>query len=634
MAKDSDVIDIKTRGQAFEEVDLGEFIEVKAGELYDLADKLENLLSEHPECGVYQRGGFLVEISTVPMDTKGVIERKKNSHVITDVATARLRELGSRYSHWRKYDNRSNKLKRVDCPRDVAETLSARNSWKIPVLSAVLGSPTILRNGDIISEPGYNKETGIFLHINEWKKLKKQKPTQQEAIKAREFIEDAVGEFPFVDEANRSTWVAALLTSLIRWDLRSAPFFGFDAPTAGSGKSLLAELIGYLVNGVYPPALNKPKNDEEIRKSLLSVLMAGDSVLLIDNISYAISGDELCSIATSEYYRDRVLGQNRLVTVSTKSTIMMTGNNLVVKGDLTRRILISRLDPEVEKPEDRVFKRDVRKYVADNRQLIVNAALTILRAYALANRPDMKLSSFGSFEEWTHCVRAPLVWAGGTDPCETLKRVQKSDPEREQLSSFLNIWYDIYGEEDVMVRTFTGEISSQGTENLDEKVTNDQRIALKDALLSIAGDGNKVNSRRLGRKILAWEGRVCNNLKITFSPVTLNSRAFRLRIAEPGKPVGYSVLSVTDIANAENGRKVTVSEETTKPTDTNRPTDPKVLKAVTNACDGLQLTPEQFLNQLAPEDINDIELDAVDAKTLRAMASHFNQKLKEGNLDE
>src|SRR5207249_1071181 len=46
-----------------------------------------------------------------------------------------------------------------------------------------------------------------------------------------------------------------------------------------------------------------------------------------------------------------------------------------------------------------------------------NAALTLLRGYCSAGRPDVELSTWGSYEAWSGLVRAAIVWAGLPDPC-------------------------------------------------------------------------------------------------------------------------------------------------------------------------------------------------------------------------
>src|SRR5690606_4901871 len=97
-------------------------------------------------------------------------------------------------------------------------------------------------------------------------------PTPEEAQAALAVLERPFRGFPFVDDASKSVALAALLAGLARPSLRSAPLFAFDAPTAGTGKSMLVECIGVGVSGHAPPAMSQGKSAEEDEKRLQAAL--------------------------------------------------------------------------------------------------------------------------------------------------------------------------------------------------------------------------------------------------------------------------------------------------------------------------------------------------------------------------
>ena len=621
-----------SRDDAFKEAsnnnnDDKDYIEVRAGILHELTDQLEQIISEHPESGVYQRGGYLVEVSVIPRKmTQDGVERKKGTYTIAPVSSTRLRELGSRFNFWKRFDARHKKMVRCDCPREVADTLAGRNSWDIPVLVALLGAPTVDNKGEVVSDSGYNSNTGVYLHCDSWKKIPRRKPTQSDAIKARERLEDLVSEFPFVDDAARSAWVAALLTSLIRWSLPTAPFFAFDAPVMGSGKTLLSSLIGILSNGVQPAVMNHPKDESELKKSLLAALMSGDPILLIDNIEHSISGDVLCSIATSDTYRDRMLGQNKLVTVSTAVTVLLNGNNMVVRGDLSTRVLISRLDPGVEKPEERTFKRaDIKQYATEHREELVNCALTILRAYYMAKNPELDLAPYGRFEEWSERVRAPLVWAGGVDPCKTRARVETSDPERENLAALLDALWGVYQDDEILIRTIISDIHTTKSDEIDQ---------LRDIVNTIAGNNGKINQRRLGNRISGWEGRVANGKRLIRGEKFRGAVKWQVVSTDSthnSNSDSYDSYDSSKHPNAENcQKKPTVSGNGAKQTNTNYQT----ITPIEKACQGLKISPDEFKQKLSTDDLADIANGMLDSESLRQWAIQFNNEIYGGDNSE
>jgi putative DNA primase/helicase len=69
---------------------------------------------------------------------------------------------------------------------------------------------------------------------------------------------------------------------------------------------------------------------------------------------------------------------------------------------------------------ERRFKiANLRGFLLENRAPLLIAALTVIRAYALAQTVDAV--PLPSFENWSRLVREPLIWLGMADPCETQK---------------------------------------------------------------------------------------------------------------------------------------------------------------------------------------------------------------------
>ena len=80
-----------------------------------------------------------------------------------------------------------------------------------------------------------------------------------------------------------------------------------------------------------------------------------------------------------------------------------------------------RLESPEENPEERTGSRhpDLLAWVRQERPRLTVAAMTILRGYCVAGRPDMGLTPWRSFEGWSDLVRQSIVWCGLPDPGET-----------------------------------------------------------------------------------------------------------------------------------------------------------------------------------------------------------------------
>jgi hypothetical protein len=301
-----------------------------------------------------------------------------------------------------------------------------------------------------LSKPGYDPQTGLILDTNgiEFPAVPKA-PTRDEALAALAFIKDEVLiGFPFVvddplteESSARSVALSAILTGCVRKSLRTAPLHAFTAPTMATGKTLLCNCVSMIAVGRSAAAMSQARSEEEDEKRLFSILRQGDPVILIDNIERPVAGDALCTILTEDYWQCRVLGVSENQQVATNALFLATGNNLEFLGDITTRVIMCRLDAEVEAPEKRTFDVDLRKHVPASRPQLVAAALTVLRAFIAADRPGLDtFEPYGRFEEWSDLVRGALIWLGEADPCSTRSFIVSQDSKREQLVALLNAW--------------------------------------------------------------------------------------------------------------------------------------------------------------------------------------------------
>jgi hypothetical protein len=130
------------------------------------------------------------------------------------------------------------------------------------------------------------------------------------------------------------------------------------------------------------------------------------------------------------------------------------------------------------------------------------AAITILAAYCAADRPDMKLPPWGSFEAWSALVRQAVVWAGAPDPAGTrVELSRQSDREAAALRQLLAGWQEIDPEgRGLAVAAMLSELEEQP----------DHYATLRAALweLTPPKDGRTWNPRSIGMKLHHLRGRV------------------------------------------------------------------------------------------------------------------------------
>jgi putative DNA primase/helicase len=280
---------------------------------------------------------------------------------------------------------------------------------------------------------------------------------------------------------------------------------------------LHATLAGYIGSGRSPPMMSQADDQTDERKRLLAVLIEGTEVNVIDNAERELKSDALCSALTEPRFSDRLLGASKTVTVASAATWFVTGNNLVVAGDLSARAISCALDPGCERPEERTFLVDLHKVVPERRAELAVACLTIVRAYLAAGEPDVGISNFARFEDWSRFVRRPLVWLGMEDPIKGRERIEGRDPIRAELGALLQAWNENYPGESA---TVAEAIKLATRDHMKDEAETDieRRQQLREALAAIGEDGRPMSSRAIGKFIVKHEGRIEDGLRFASRP--------------------------------------------------------------------------------------------------------------------
>lgn len=384
-----------------------------------------------------------------------------------------------------------------------AAILAKDGERRLPRLDATITAPTLRRDGSILSEPGFDELSRLLLRVDSPDAIHiTQAPTLAQAKEALAELWAPFRLFPLVDHVDRGVVLAGILTGLVRASLPTAPGFGFDAPTAGSGKTLLAQAIGALSLGAAPAALPPASaQDEETRKRLFSALRDGHRVLLWDNVREPLGNGAMDAFLTAPQFSDRILGKSEMATLPNRALFLATGNNLRLVGDTCRRILVARMDPEMEKPYARAFDFCPLQTVLGNRLRLVAAGLSIIRAWITAGRPRRGTGRTASFEDWDDLVRQPVCWVASwddrfADPLKATERAFEHDPETAKLAALLSAWHEVAGDSSRTVAQMR-KLSGMGADTQDPV-----HPALAEAMEEIAGDNRgNINPRILGRWI-------------------------------------------------------------------------------------------------------------------------------------
>lgn len=425
----------------------------------------------------------------------------------------------------------NNKGESVDVEIDppaklLRQVLSLGKARVLKQLKGVINVPTITPSGRVINTPGYDEQTGLYLYIHE--NINIDLSTNLVNVKRSvELLMKPFNSFPFKSNLDRAAMLSAVLTAIVRPVLKTSPGFAFDAPVQGSGKTKLARCIALLCNGGNDLTITPhttTRDDEEIRKRLLSLLRNGKSYVIWDNVLGIFDSASIAGLLTSDKFSDRILGKNSLVEYDNTTLFLITGNNLQLAGDMPRRIITCRIDPESEKPYAREFDFDPEDFIQKHRMQMAVAVIQVIAAF-FHRRPNIAKAAgrMASFEQWDDVVRQTVNWINHDvmpgqfgDVMEIIDNSYQNDPELEMHSDLL-----------VSLEKAFGNSAFKAAD-----IINHFKPELAEAKEVLEGwsHGKNLNARSIGRILKFRQGKIVNGRKLV-SFRSAGSLSYKIEVA-------------------------------------------------------------------------------------------------------
>jgi len=390
-------------------------------------------------------------------------------------------------------------------PINIAENIMAEPDSGFPPLLNITETPVIRSDGTILLNIGYDPTSKLyyFPSSNLIVPSIPDKPSQEEVQQAVSVLDDVIHDFPFDGPASYANALAMIISPAARPMITGCvPLGVITKPQVGTGASLLAETITMINTGRSAAMMSAPRDDEAWRKGLTGLLLRGQAVAIIDNVEGTLYSAALASLLTADTFQDRILGCNEMIILPNKLTLIATGNNIRLGGDLPRRCVVSRIDSLEARPwlrDSSKFRHPfLKEWIITNRGKILAAILTLIRAWVLAGRPPAPdAPNLGGYESWVRVVGGTLYYAGVRGFLGNLDYVyDTADTETPQWDSFLTTWYDRVGEKAITAN----ELARHLEENSDFYDT------LPDTLAD-ARKESKGFTRRIGNALAARAGR-------------------------------------------------------------------------------------------------------------------------------
>lgn len=351
-------------------------------------------------------------------------------------------------------------------PLDLANTILVAGTWPFPPLAGVVELPVLRPDGSFHATHGYDQATRLYhWHRGAPYEPIPDNPTAGDLTNAVALIDELLQDFPWDTSADRANAWALLLTPLVRAIIGQVPMALIDAPEPGTGKGLLVKACSIVTTGHAAALMAWPTNDEELEKKVSATLMAGNTVVVFDNVEGMIKSPTLAAVLTADSWQGRVLGRSEMTVVPNRATWAATGNNIDVGGDLARRCYRIRLDARQAQPWLRTGFRhvDLEGWTTTNRSLLLHALCTIVRSWWVAGRPQAEaLPAMGGYSAWVRTVGGILEHAGVGHFLSNLAEFHASaDRDASDWEAFLGVWFERYCEQQMTVSELLTAMNDQ-----------------------------------------------------------------------------------------------------------------------------------------------------------------------------
>jgi len=409
----------------------------------------------------------------------------------------------ARAAVWKRWAGSGDKAVKINDkpPREVVQDLLSHPGWRLPVIEQIVESPVFTADGRLIDQPGYDPDCRLWyepapgldrVHVP-------LHPTGEQVADALRLLNNMLGDFPFVDDADRANCPAfCLLPAVRQMIIGNTPMHVFGASKQGTGKGRLVDLWGLIWLRRTPSLTSEPHSDKEWGEKIGSSLMSEAGYFFVDNIKYAVKSGALAVALTTSRFSYRILGESKVVDLPVRWCWGATANNIKADSDIVRRFIRTRLDANCERPELRKGWKipDLLGWARDRRSELVSAYLTIVLGWIDAGKP-MGDYTLGSYEEWARVMGGILDFIGVPGFLGNLSSNDEVNSTEAEWRGFVNLWWAFLRDKEVTIRELY-ELAMEG-----------------DVLSGVMGDGRDMSQRtKLGLALGNREGQVWSGKKI------------------------------------------------------------------------------------------------------------------------
>lgn len=314
------------------------------------------------------------------------------------------------------------------------------------IRAAAVGHPSVPELQLVVHAPAFNRKGEPLQHgYNPWQRtFSTWLPADRSDVTLDPM--DLVEDFPFVSASDKAGLMGAIVTMLMRPAIRgNVPVFLLEASAPGSGKTMLVDtVISGLMLGKRASAMQIGNDEAERDKRIISILLSGQSLVLLDNLPQRLDSGSFASAVTAETYSARGLGSNRMLHATNFAVWFLTANNLEITEELARRTMPIRLEPP-SGPRRYRFPNLLAE-ILRNRDAYLRGAAVWIQRWVDAGCP-LGETILPSFEDWSQIIGGVMLANGWDDAWMANRRafMEQADSEVGDFRALME-WWPLVGE--------------------------------------------------------------------------------------------------------------------------------------------------------------------------------------------
>lgn len=363
-----------------------------------------------------------------------------------EVTPVALGEHLARIARWTKETKDGPPVEQQNPPGSLPSWMLETPALSLPALHAITEHPVLTPDGRLRTQRGYDPGSGTYfapsVPIGELAPVDRAGPDA--VAVAKDWMSELFAGVGFADAASRVHALAFMLTPIVRPLIDGPlPMWAVSASRVGVGKSTLVRAIWLVLTGREPVSTSLKADEDENQKAISAVLRGSPAVVFLDNWPEGTLLDSaiLEQLLTERAYQARIIQTSKAPRLEIRNSWAITGNNLRMNEAIARRAYWTEIVSDLERPADRADwpHPDILDWTRRNRIYLLEAALSLVCAWA---NDGMKITpgpKLGSYEAWSSIVGSVLRHAGirGFLTNEQAKRDRAEDDRPFQFAALL-----------------------------------------------------------------------------------------------------------------------------------------------------------------------------------------------------